>query len=183
MDQERNDTYWLWRVTLSGVALYVERLWRALWPIWVIAGAFLGVALFDLFSWLPGWLHVVVLALFAVAVVAVLLVNLQRVHFPHYRESRRRLERVNKLPHRPLETLDDHVAGGAEANPVTRAMWRQHQEQLRRGLGTLKAGRPKPNILALDSFSLRFSIGLALLVSIVIAGDLWQDRLARAVTP
>jgi uncharacterized protein (TIGR02302 family) len=183
MDQERNDTYWLWRVTLSGVALYVERLWRALWPVWVIAGAFLAFALFDLYAWLPGWLHVVVLALFAVAVVAVLLVNLQRVQFPHYWESRRRLERVNKLPHRPLETLDDHVAGGAEASPVTRAMWRQHQAQLRRGLGKLNAGRPKPNILALDSFSLRFSVGLALLVSIVVAGDLWQDRLARAVTP
>jgi uncharacterized protein (TIGR02302 family) len=183
MDQERNDTYWLWRVSLSGVALYMERLWRALWPVWIIAGAFLAIALFDLFSWLPGWLHAAALALFAAAVVAVLWVNLQRVHFPRYGESRRRLEQVNTLPHRPLEALDDHVAGGAEADPVTRAMWRRHQEQLRRNLGKLKVGRPKPNILALDSLSLRFAVGLALLLSIVEAGEYWQDRLVRAVIP
>ena len=88
----------------------------------MIAAAFLAAALFDLFSWLPGWLHVVALAGFVVAVLAVLLINLQRVHFPRYWESRRRLERVNELLHRPLEALDDHVAGGAEASPVTRAM-------------------------------------------------------------
>jgi len=183
MNQERNDSYWLWRVSLSGIALYAERMWRALWPVWVIAGAFLAAALFDLFSWLPGWLHAVVLALFVVAGLAVLFINLPRVHFPRYQESRRRLERVNLLPHRPLEALDDHVAGGAEADPVTRAMWRRHQERLRGNLGKLKAGRPKPNILALDSLSLRFSVGLALFLSIVAAGDYWQDRLLRAVTP
>ena len=183
MDQKRNDTYWLWRVTLSGVALYMERLWRAFWPVWVIIGSFIAFALFDLFSWLPGWLHAVILALFAISLVAVLWINLQRVHFPRYRESRRRLEQVNALAHRPLEALDDHVAGGAEADPVTRAMWRRHHEQLRRKLGNLEVGRPKPGILALDRFSLRFAVGLALLLSIVEAGDYWQDRLVRAMMP
>lgn len=183
MDQKRNDTYWLWRVTLSGVALYAERLWRAFWPVWIIAGAFLAVSLFDLFSWLPGWLHAVSLVLFIIALITALWVNLQRVRYPGYGESRRRLEQVNTLPHRPLEALDDHVAGGAEADSVTRAMWRRHQEQLRHNLGKLNVGRPKPNILALDSFSLRFVVGLALLLSVVEAGEYWQDRLARAVMP
>lgn len=183
MDQKRNDTYWLRRVTLSGVALYVERLWRAFWLVWVIVGLFVAFALFDLFSWLPGWLHAVVLALFAIALVAALWINLRRVHFPRYGESRRRLEQVNALAHRPLEALDDQVAGGADADPVTRAMWRRHHEQLRRKLGNLEVGRPKPGILALDRFSLRFAVGLALLLSIVEAGDYWPDRLVRAMIP
>lgn len=72
MDQKRNDTYWLWRVTLSGGALYAERLWRAFWPVWIIAGAFLAVSLFDLFSWLPGWLHAVSLVLFIIALITAL---------------------------------------------------------------------------------------------------------------
>lgn len=183
MDQERRDTYWLWRVTLSGVALFMERLWRAFWPVWVIIGLFIAIALFDLFPRLPGLLHAAVLALFAIALIAALWINLRRVHFPRYGESRRRLEQVNALAHRPLEALDDHVAGGAEADPVTRAMWRRHHEQLRRKLGKLEVGRPKPGILALDRYSLRFAVGLALLLSIIEAGDYWQDRLVRAMIP
>ena len=183
MEQERKDRYWLWRVTLSGVALFMERLWRAFWPVWLIIGLFVAIALFDLFSRLPGLLHAAVLALFAIALVAALWINLRRVRFPRYGESRRRLEQVNALAHRPLEALDDHVAGGAEADPVTRAMWRRHHEQLRRKLGKLEIGRPKPGILALDHYSLRFVVGLALLLSIVESGDYWQDRLVRAMIP
>ncbi len=183
MNQERNDTYWLRRVTLSGFALFFERAWRAFWLVWVIVGLFLALALFDLFAWLPGWLHALALAAFATTLIAVLVMKLRQVRFPGYEESRRRLERVNRLPHRPLEALDDHVAGGAEADSVARAMWRRHQAQLRDGMGKLKAGGPKPGILALDSYSLRFSVGLALLLSIVAAGDYWQERLVRAMVP
>lgn len=183
MNQEHNDSYWLWRVNLSGVALFVERLWRALWPVWVIVGAFLAVALFDLFSWLPGWLHAAALAAFAIALVVALTMNLRRLHYPAYDESRRRLEKVNRLGHRPLQALDDHVAGGAEANPVTRALWRRHQAQLREQVGELKVGGPKPGILALDRYSLRVAVGLALLLSIIDAGDYWQERLVRAAMP
>ena len=183
MNQERNDSYWLWRVSLSRVALYCERLWRAFWPAWIIIGSFLALALLDLFAWLPGWLHAIALAIFAITLIATLARNLRRVRFPSYTESRRRLETVNELPHRPLEALDDHVANGAEADPVTRAMWRQHQARLREDIVNLKVGRPKPGILALDRYSLRFAVIVAMLFSILDAGDYWQDRLARATMP
>lgn len=183
MNQERNDTYWLWRVSLSGIALYLERLWRALWPVWIIIGSFLALALTDLLASLPGWLHAAVLVLFAVAFVAALATNLRRLRYPNYVESRRRLETVNKLAHRPLEALDDHVANGAEADPVTRAMWRRHQERLREDIGLLKVGGPRPGILALDRFSVRFAVIVALLFAIADAGDYWQERLVRAAMP
>ena len=183
MSQKDRDSYWILRVTLSGLALFFERLWRALWPVWAIVGAFLAIALFDLFAWFPGWLHAITLALFAAALIAILTINLRLVRFPRYEESRRRLEQTNELPHRPLETLDDRVAGGGETDPVTRALWRQHQAKLREEIGKLRVGEPKPGILALDRFSLRFIIGLALLLSIVDAGDYWGDRLVRAAMP
>ena len=183
MNQERNDSNRLWRVHLSGYMLLFERLWRAFWPVWVIAGAFVAVALFDLFAWLPGWLHAVILALFVTGLIGVLAANLGRLRFPHYGESRRRLEKVNQLPHRPLEALDDRVAGGGQTNPVTRAMWRQHQARLREEIGKLKVGQPKPGILALDLLSLRFTVALALLLSIIHAGDSWRERLVRAAMP
>ena len=183
MNQDKNDSYWLWRVNLSGFALFAERLWRALWPVWVIAGAFLAMALFDLFSRMPGWLHAGALVAFAVALAAALAINLHRLHFPDYQESRRRLEQVNGLPHHPLEALDDHVAGGAEADPVTRAIWRRHQAQLREQVSKLKVGGPRPGILALDRYSLRVAVALALLLSVFDAGGDWQDRLVRAAMP
>ena len=183
MDQKNNDSYWLWRISLSGFALFFERLWRALWPAWTVLGAFLALSLFDLFSWLPGWLHALALAIFIAALVAILAVNFRRLHYPDYDEARRRLEKVNALPHRPLEALDDHVAGGAEADPVTRAIWRRHQARLREQVANLNVGGPKPGILALDRFSLRVAVALALILSVVDAGENWQERLARAAMP
>ena len=183
MNQKNRDAYWLLRVRLSGFALFFERLWRMFWPAWVIAGAFLAMAFFDLFAWFPGWLHAAVLMLFAAALIGLLTINLPKISYPGYTEARRRLERVNELPHRPLESLDDDLADGLKADPVTRAMWRGYQARLRDEVGKLRVGEPKPGVLALDRFSLRFVIALALLLSIVDAGDYWQERLVRAAMP
>ena len=49
------------RLSLARGALFWERLWPALWPVFGVAGGFLALALLDILPQLPGWLHAGVL--------------------------------------------------------------------------------------------------------------------------
>ena len=45
------------KVRLARIALVWERLWAALWPLPLIVGAFLCIALLDVLPMMAGWLH------------------------------------------------------------------------------------------------------------------------------
>lgn len=181
--EQRTDAYWLWRVSLSAAVVVCERLWRALWPAFGIAGLFAALALSNVFATIPGWLHALALAVFAAALAVAVWWEFRRFHLPDHRTARRRLERVNDLYHRPLEALDDHIAGGADANPVSRALWRQHQERMRETIAGLRVGAPHPRLARKDRHALRFALAIALGISIFVAGDDAGNRLLAALMP
>jgi len=183
MNRQRGNSYWLWRVSLSAVVLFCERLWRALWPAFAVVGLFVTIALFDVFAALPGWLHTILLVAFAAALAAALWWELRRLRLPAHTAARRRLEQVNDLSHRPLEALDDDVAGGADADPVTRALWRRHQERMRETIASLRVGAPHPRLARRDRHALRFGVVIGLGVAAIVAGDEAGSRLLRALTP
>ncbi len=183
MNRQRQDAYWLWRVSLSAVILFCERLWRALWPAFGIIGLFLALALFDLFAVIPGWLHGVALFAFATALATAVWWEFRRFRLPEHTAARRRLERVNDLSHRPLEALDDDVAGGTDADPVTRALWERHQRRMRETIAGLRVGAPHPRLARKDRHALRFGIVIALDISVIVAGDDAGSRLLRAFVP
>ncbi|MDH3229968.1 MAG: TIGR02302 family protein [Alphaproteobacteria bacterium] len=183
MNRRRGDAYWLWRVSLSAVVLFCERLWRALWPALGVAGLFVSFALFDLFAAVPGWLHALILVAFVAALGAAIWWDFRRFRLPEHTAARRRLEQVNNLDHRPLEALDDDVAGGADANPVTRALWQRHQEKMRDTVAGLRVGVPHPRLARKDLHALRFGIVIALGISVIVAGDDYGNRLMRALLP
>ncbi|UCH72984.1 MAG: TIGR02302 family protein [Rhodospirillales bacterium] len=183
MKRQRGDAYWLWRVSLSAVILFFERLWRALWPAFAVCGLFAALAMFDLFHALPGWLHATVLAVFAAALSASLWAEFRRFRLPEHSAARRRLERVNELNHRPLEALDDDVAGGTGADPLTRALWQRHQARMRETVAALRIGAPHPQLARKDRHALRFGVVIALGVSLIVAGDEAGSRLWGAFVP
>jgi uncharacterized protein (TIGR02302 family) len=183
MNRQRADAYWLWRVSLSAVVLFCERLWRALWPALGIAGLFAALALFDLFAAIPGWLHAIALTAFAAALAGAIWWEFRRFGLPEHTAARRRLEQVNDLDHRPLEALDDDVAGGADADPVTRALWQRHQERMRETIAGLRVGAPHPRLARKDRHALRFGIVIALGISVIVAGEDTGNRLLRALLP
>ncbi len=182
-DRQQPNAAWRWRVTLSGAVLLWERLWRALWPVVALVGLFAALVLFDALPLLPGWLHMSALAGFAGAVGFFLWRELGRLRLPGYATARRRLERRNRLAHRPLETLDDSLAVGAAVDPVARALWRRHQRQLRESVTGLRIGAPSPKLIRRDPFAIRFALSLALVLAIVAAGIDAPERLRRALTP
>ncbi|HXU59688.1 MAG TPA: DUF4175 family protein, partial [Verrucomicrobiae bacterium] len=97
------------RLWLARLALTWEGLWRAIWPALTLAGLFLALALSDLLPDLNGYLHIAVLAAFAIGFAALLWLGLRGLVLPGAAAARRRIELVNALPHRPLATLEDEL--------------------------------------------------------------------------
>lgn len=179
----RGGAVWLSRVSLSAAVLFLERLWRALWPAVGIAGLFASLAFFDVFAAIPGWLHAIVLAAFAVAFAIAVWRESRRFRMPEYVAARRRLERVNDLAHRPLEALDDSVAGGDNADAVARALWFRHQERMRQTIAGIRIGAPHPRLARKDRHALRFGVGIALGIGVIVAGPDAGNRLQSALLP
>ncbi|HYH16980.1 MAG TPA: TIGR02302 family protein [Azospirillum sp.] len=168
------------RLWQARMALLWERLWPALWAPASIGGAFLALALFNALPALPGWLHALALALFAVALAWTLYHGLRGFTAPDETAARRRLERDSGLPHRPLHVLRDSVAGG---DALAAALWRLHQERMRRTVRRLRVALPHPNVAARDPWALRMLVTLVLFVAVVGSWGDWRPRLAAAFAP
>ena len=168
------------RLWQARAALLWERVWPAVWVPVAIAGAFVAVALMNLLPLLPGWLHAVVLVLFAAAFALTLARGLRGLRLPNEEAARRRLERDSGLPHRPLHALRDRAAG---SDPTAAALWQLHQERVRAAMRNLRVAWPMSDIAAHDRYALRALVVLAL---IAVGGATWGDwrpRLAAALNP
>lgn len=168
------------RLSQARAALLWERLWPALWPAATIAGLFLALALFNVLPLLPGWVHLTVLLLFAALAGLALWRGLRGFRVPDEAAARRRLERDSGLPHRPLHVLRDEPAA---ADPATAALWRLHQERMRRAIRGLRVKLPHPNVASRDPLALRMLAGLLLFVAAASSWGDWRPRLASAFGP
>lgn len=178
------------RIVLSRLALFWEQLWPAIWPASAVAGLFFTLAALDILPRLPGWLHFIVLLALALTFLWVSWRGLKGLSVPDTRAARRRLEQVNGLAHRPLETLVDTLAEAPGTTTATtyeteqRAqLWTQHQQRMARLISKLRIGWPTPGLIHRDPFAFRIILAVALLMTGVPA---WPDigaRLANAASP
>ena len=177
------------RLPLSRLALLWEWLWPALWPACAVAGLFVVLAAFDILPLLPGWLHLIALIAFAGAFFWFLWSGLRGFAMPDERAARRRLERVNGLDHRPLETMTDALAqpprpSHASAQTEQSAfLWARHQQRMARMVAGLRIGCPTPKLIRRDPYALRIILFVALIAAGVPA---WPDlggRLINATLP
>ncbi len=169
------------RLGLARGALAWEQLWPALWPAAGVAGLFIAVALFNVLPALGGWLHALVLLLFAAAFAAALLVGARRIRLPDDAAALRRLERDSGLTHRPLAAVRDNLASGSD--PASVELWRLYQERARQRMKSLRVRLPHPNLAARDPWALRAAVGLILFVAAFGTWGDWRPRLAAALTP
>jgi uncharacterized protein (TIGR02302 family) len=169
-------------VALARAALVWERVWPAVWPAAGIAGLFAAIALFDVLPALPGWLHGMVLALFAIAVAVTLILAVRRLHWPSRQHARRRLERDSGLSHRPLALLEDEPATGTGDADSLR-LWALHRERARARIARLRLRLPRAGLAAVDPLALRAALGLILVIALIAGRGEWSDRLGRAVLP
>lgn len=164
------------------LVLLWEVVWRAVWPFACLAGFFLALALLDALPILPGWLHGLVLVVFAAAALWSLARAVRNFSLPDRRAAERRLEDTTGLSHRPLETLSDELAGD-KSNPATSELWDVHQRRMAALIKGLRAGFPSPGVARHDPYVLRAAVALILFVAVVAGWNNPIERLARAGTP
>ena len=180
--EERQPPRYGGKLLLARASMVWEQFWRGLWPALSVVALFLALALFGVLSLLPGWLHAVALAAFLFGAGFLLWNGLRRISVPDADAGRRRLERVNALPHRPLQTLQDNLAEGL-GDADSEALWREHRRRVAASTRDIRAGIPSPEVAARDPMAFRFA---AALLAVVAVSAAWPDagkRLREAVTP
>lgn len=169
-----------WRTRLARLALWWEAAWPALWPPLGVCGLFVVVALSGLPLVLPPWLHLALLAAFAVALAWTGKRALRHLRLPGLPAAERRLERDSGLPHRPIATLGDRPAGN---DPVALALWEAHRRRAEERLSALRVAAPRPGLAARDPRALRGGLAVALIAAFTVAGTEAPERLRRALLP
>jgi uncharacterized protein (TIGR02302 family) len=165
---------------LARAALWFESIWPALWPASAVIGLFLCVALLNLPSLLPGWLHLIALGLVLALVLALLVRGLRGITLPDNRAADRRLEGQSGLVHRPLSVLTDHPA---ITDAVGLALWKAHAARALAQIGQLQVGLPRPGLARRDRRALRYGLLLSVLAALVVANLDAPARLYAAIIP
>ena len=172
------------RITQARLSLAWEAIWPAVWPALGVAGLFIGIALLDVFSYLPGWLHAASLAAVACFLGFAIYTGVRTLVWPNRRDAVRRIETASGLDHRPLEALQDKLPDGM-TDPTARALWQAHQQQMADRIRNLKVGAPSPGLPARDPWALRAMV--VLLLFICRCGRRRSrcrtDRMGRALAP
>jgi uncharacterized protein (TIGR02302 family) len=167
---------------LARLALFWEGVWPAAWPAVGVVGLFLAVAFAGVLALLPSWLHFVVLLGFGAALGWALYRFTRTFHAPSKAQAERRIERDSALVHRPLAALEDRLAVG-DGDPFSEALWRAHLARVRRTLGNIRIGLPRPGLPRRDPIALRLLLILLLAIGLLDAGSEAPARLAAALLP
>lgn len=170
------------RLTFARAALFWERFWPALMPAAGVIAVFFILAGFDIWRFLPVWLHWLALAGFAAALAAALWHELRFLRWPDRAAAMRRLERVNLLDHRPLEAAADTLAA-EQQDPIARALWALHRQRALAQLAKVRVGTPEAGWWRKDVWGFRAALGLLLIVAWASPGEDRQQRLADTLNP
>ena len=168
-------------VLLSWLSLAAERLYPVVWPAGGVVGAFLVLALANVFVYMPAWLHLLVLAGLFCATAWAVAWSLRQSSIPTHAQAIRHLERTSGLSHRPLSALEDRPAIIADND--TRQLWRAHQRWVVAHLSRLKVGWPALSLTSRDPHAIRVLLGIAIAVLGVANWDEVPSRLQIALSP
>jgi uncharacterized protein (TIGR02302 family) len=180
-----------WRLRLARAVLAWEGFWPAFWPASATLLVFLVLAAFDLLPWLPGLAHTALLVVALAGLGWGGFMAWQALRRPDLKAARRRLERDSGLAHRPLEVLQDRLAGSGTdgrgdapaQDPMTLALWELHRRRMAAAVQSLRLAWPRAGLAKRDPYALRVGLMLLLLVGVVAAGEDFWPRLRRAVVP
>ncbi|MFN4310279.1 MAG: TIGR02302 family protein [Ferrovibrio sp.] len=170
------------RLAFARAALFWENFWPALMPAAGLLAVFLILAGFDVWRFLPVWLHWLALAGFAGGILAALWHNLRRLRWPERAAAMRRLERVNLLEHRPLEAAADRLAA-EQQDPIAQALWALHRRRALEKLAAVRVGTPEAGWWRRDTWGLRVALGLLLIVAWASPGEDRAQRIADTLNP
>lgn len=169
------------RILMSWASLTAERLWPVLWPAGGVVGLFVILALANVFTYLPEWLHLLSLLGFAGALVAAAMWSLRQTSVPTRDQAVRHLEQSSGLAHRPLSALEDRPATGSDED--TARLWHAHRRWVLHHIHRLSVAWPKLSLAARDPHALRVLIVLVIAALTVANWSEVPARLATALSP
>ncbi|MEQ8780040.1 MAG: TIGR02302 family protein [Roseibium album] len=172
--QSRLDTL----VRQSRVSLFLERFWRALVPLLVVVGIFIGLSWLGFWLVLPAWAGPIGIILFAAAAIWSAR-DLTRLSWPTREDALQRVEQSSGYRHRPLTALEDDLSVGSD-NPQTRAIWALHQRRTAEAVASIRSKAPDPQAYRRDPWALRVLAASLLLVGLTTASGDYMGRLTSA---
>ncbi|HWY60396.1 MAG TPA: DUF4175 family protein [Rhizomicrobium sp.] len=163
-------------IAWARASLATENFLPALWPALGFAGAYVSLALFGLFAFIPWPAQSLLLAATVTATGLALDAGFAGFSWPSWKDGARRLELDSGLLHRPIsEWHDRSIAQDA----FSLALWRLHQAR-RIAFDRLKLRWPAPDLSERDPRYLRYGVIVLLAGGLALAGVHWRDRLMRA---
>lgn len=173
------------KLAIARAVVAWERLWPSIWVPLTLVAAFVGLALLGVPSAIgeltDGWGHVALLAGFAVAILWTARRGIVAWRPAADADAARRLERDSELAHRPVSSLGDRLAAGAD--PMAQALWEAHRRRQEESLAGLRVHAPRPVMARLDPFGARTAVGLALVAGLAVAAPDPLGRMAEAFQP
>ncbi len=160
------------------LAVCWERLWPLLVPLTLVLMVFSGLSWLGVWGQAPVWLHLVILALIAVAAFSALL-RLRQMSWPKSAEVTRRIEVETQLSDRPIMAQSDEIALG-EDDVFSTALWFEHRQRMRKRLENLTGGLPKARGDQFDPYGLRLLLPVLVFVSFMISFGSDGGRLSDA---
>ncbi|WP_085903912.1 DUF4175 domain-containing protein [Kiloniella majae] len=162
------------KTTLTKIILFWENFWKASWIFWGPLGAAITLILLDFPAQIPVWGHIVFLLVSSILITYGGVKALLSTRIPTRHQALRRLERDNKLAHRPLSSLEDRPV---KASKTGLGLWLDNKKRLAASLNSLKLKPPQPQLFKLDPYGLRSLIVMGLFVA-SFSFHQWPDRLA-----
>lgn len=168
------------RIQLSRLLAWWERAVPALWPTFLTVGLFLAASLFGAWKMLPGWLHLLLLAVFAVAFLRGLGTAAAGLRPPSRGDGIRRLERTGRIPHRPISSVLDSPAALID---TAREAWRLHRERMLRQASRLRIALPRNVFAVADPLALRVLLAILFVAGLGAFGSETTARVRTALEP
>lgn len=136
----------------TGAAMAFERFWPKFMPLMLATLLFASLSWSGLFRALPEGARFLIGSAFVILALAALIPVL-RFRLPGAVEITSRIEAANRLQHQPIAVQNDKLA--VDADPVSSALWLEHQRRMAARIGSVSADAPRPAIPRLDPFALR----------------------------
>ncbi|MER9330423.1 TIGR02302 family protein [Mesorhizobium sp. M0488] len=144
------------------VSMMVERGWPLLLPLILVASLFLSISWLGIFSRLPDFARIGLIAAFGMATLAALY-PLRFFRMPGDAEIDRRIEAANQLLHSPVLVQTDRPSG--RETSFSQALWREHQKRMARKLDSLGSDLPRARVPERDPWGLRALAALLLVTA------------------
>lgn len=168
---------------VTAVIILLENLTAGLWRLacWIMF--FCGLWFLKIPTALGSWAEPLILLIFLAGGVWIFRQDAigTITKFPTKNNIDRRIEESSHLSHRPLAQEKDILS-----NPVkkdTRILWDKRLQLFRDALDKLTVPSPKAFIARKDPYAIRMAAILFFLITIMMAGPTWTERLKTGLTP